>query len=126
MPRPRFSLRTLLLAVTVVAVGCGAWVWANAKLEARRSRFELLMYYHFSKIIAGTRCSGPKSYCDEYFEKYHAFTDYHSKMGEKYEAAYYKPWMPVATDPPEPESPFPHDQPWTLMLEQTLKEKGYL
>ena len=89
MPRVRFTIRRMLLAIAVVAVYLGWSRW----IEKRSERFQALWNEHVNKI---GEISSPKPRPDE-VQGY-----YHLKMGEKYRAAINRPWFPVEPDPPEP------------------------
>jgi hypothetical protein len=88
MPRVRFTIRRLMVAVAIVAIYFGWSRW----MERRSDRFRSLWIEHLYKFV---EISSPKP-LDE-VQGY-----YHFKMGEKYRAAMNRPWLPVEPDPPEP------------------------
>ena len=83
-PRVRFTVRRLMVAVAIVAV-------VSAML-IRAAWFRALSDHHRSRIIL----VGPPS---PQLER----TLYHMEMSNKYAKAASHPWLPVASDPPEPE-----------------------
>lgn len=100
MPRPRFSLRTQLIAVAIVAVVLGVVV----NLRARRDRFAALAAYYGKQLRdrSATRTLGdvgpvlvPSS--REASEEFLGA----SALAEKYERAARRPWLPVLPDPEE-------------------------
>lgn len=111
MRMPRFRIRTLMIAVAVVAVIlCGARL---AKIEQKRKAF---------RTRAAIHATYGRSFRDAYekrtavaFEFPHgpvfartlalrlAWAEYHESLALKYEHAARYPWLPVEPDPPEPE-----------------------
>ena len=89
MPRVRFTIRRMLVAIAVVAVYLGWSRW----MERRSERFRALWIEHINKV---GEISSPKPSPRE-VQGY-----YHLKMGEKYKSAMNRPWLPVEPDPPEP------------------------
>jgi hypothetical protein len=92
MPRVRFTIRRMLVAIAVVAVYLGWSRW----MERRSERFRALWIDHIDKV--GT-ISSPKP---ALLSPHEVQGYYHLKMGEKYRAAMNRPWLPVEPDPPEP------------------------
>jgi hypothetical protein len=89
MPRVRFTVRWMMVAIAVVAIYFGWSRW----MERRSERFRALWIEHINKV---GEISSPKPSPHE-VQGY-----YHLKMGEKYRAAMNRPWLPVEPDPPEP------------------------
>lgn len=79
LPRARFAVRRLMVAMAIVAV---ATVWWAEKSKGRIAPF---MY----KAVMHSVEPDP--------------TGYHARMVAKYEWAARYPWLPVWPDPPEPE-----------------------
>ena len=100
MPRVRFTVRRLMIAVAIVALlGYGA-----RTLKDRRARFEARAteeYWLFIDASAyngswptGTPWPPPQS---------NSKSRHHEKLAAKYRHATRYPWLPVEPDPPEPE-----------------------
>jgi hypothetical protein len=89
MPRVRFTIRRMMVAVAVVAIVFGWFSW----MGGRAARFRSLWAEHINKVGV---VSSPKPRPDE------VQGTYHLKMGEKYRIAALRPWLPVEADPPEP------------------------
>ncbi len=90
LPRVRFTVRRMMVAVAAVA----CIFWASLLIERRR-RFLIIIDSHRMP--------------DARFLRYHD-ADYelrlirwHDEMQAKYEFAAAHPWLPVAPDPPAPE-----------------------
>ncbi len=89
MPRFRFTVRRMMIAVAV-----GAFVMGL--LAERRARFNRIADWHHAYVmdhqyqtwlsLAGREAPFP----------------YHERMALKYYDAARHPWLPVAPDPPEP------------------------
>ena len=92
MPRVRFTIRRLMVAVAVVAIYFGWSRW----MERRSERFRALWIDHINKV---GEISSPKP---ELLRPHEVQGYYHLKIGEKYRAAMNRPWLPVEPDPPEP------------------------
>jgi hypothetical protein len=88
----RLTVRRLMIVVAIVACGIGGWRYG----ESRRERFAYLEVKHKSlslpRIVDGFE-PGPSQ----------EVADYHRAMANKYRFARQYPWLPVASDPPEPE-----------------------
>jgi hypothetical protein len=93
LPRPRFTMRRLILVVAIVGLLVGGWLWG----ERRRTKFAELEFRHqmlsIPRIIDPDLKPGPPK----------EVANYHREMAEKYRFAATYPWLPVAPDPPEPE-----------------------
>lgn len=112
----RFRLRTLLLAVTVVALLLAGGV----TLHKRRQRFLAIASQHrvaewFSSAASGMASSIPTvgegpgvallRLPDTMPGGVRAQSVFHAAMRVKYERAARYPWLPVEPDPPAPEGP---------------------
>jgi hypothetical protein len=84
LPRPRFTVRTLMIAVAIVAVAAAIAVG----LRRRSQRFMRLAYDH--EDMSYTRPGDPVA-------------SYHDRLSWKYQQAARYPWLSVPPDPPEPE-----------------------
>jgi hypothetical protein len=92
-PRPRFTVRRLMVAVAIVGGVLGLLSWSRTRVV----NFRRLADHHgrLSRELQQTRegytCTfgTPRS-------------DYHRVMEAKYLRAAEHPWSPVAPDPPEP------------------------
>ena len=84
LPRVRFTVRWMMVAVVIVAV--------ISAVLARAARFRELAHYHGTKVAF---VSPPSPLVTK--------TLYHLKMVEKYLFHARYPFLPVAPDPPEPE-----------------------
>lgn len=94
--RPRYSLRTLLVLVTLLAVAAG-----SLALKMRSDR--LYDTYVSHKTTAEEYvCILPPVYVPGEDE----WREYHKVMAEKYLRASRRPWLPVEPDPPAPPDPF--------------------
>lgn len=93
MPRGRFRLRTLMIAVAVVALlAFGVTLIRNA----RRYRRTAVHHAIVSRIIEIEAGRAPTQSDRER-------AAYHSKLNDKYEHAASRPWLPLPPDPPPPE-----------------------
>jgi hypothetical protein len=130
-PRPRFTVRQLMIAVAVVAVAFG---YQNA--VRRRDTFEFMALFHRQEMeacrdyLAGATVqstggdgrttyrrmvpTGPdpgiadarsRGWGVELFERasLKRLEAYHAEMKQKYERAARYPWLPVEPEPPEPQ-----------------------
>jgi hypothetical protein len=92
--RPRFTVRSLMFAVAVLAVLLGLILAYPDWADRRRARFERTGYKH--------------AWTYEAFGRSPSLGDvrrlaYHDLMRKKYHNAVRYPWMPVMPDPPEPQ-----------------------
>jgi hypothetical protein len=98
----RFSVKTLLVAIALVATLFGMF--------ARRSRALALAELHESKtMLTGWACS--RTRCQRFCvdrsgnpdsAKQIKDSEWHARLAAKYRLAANRPWLPVAPDPPEP------------------------
>jgi hypothetical protein len=84
LPRPRFSVRRMMVAVAIVGVVLGVFM--------RAARLQQVSDYHRSRIILISP-PDPRVYT----------TLYHIQMANKYSDAARHPWLPVTPDPAEPQ-----------------------
>jgi hypothetical protein len=108
MRLPRFRIRTLMIAVAVVAIPLGAMV----AVAERRQRFMRMATAHWRATVAvqilenGTANGVVEHYLDArgvpLGAQQQARDKWHETMAEKYRQAARRPWLPVPPDPPEP------------------------
>ena len=123
LPRFRFRLWWLMVLVAVVGLVLGVGV----TIQKRQQRFAVLGTYHFEGYYRYLRSSSNVMHddatCAEFWEKEYPPSEggqhlhpiggmmskrdylwmvYHSKMGDKYSAAWNRPWLPVSPDPLPP------------------------
>ena len=91
LPRPRFTVRTLMVAVAIVAVVLGGSI-------ERRNRFRKLAALHQSKFNILLE----RSPCIGFFGGAVDRLGWHETMKFKYDDAARYPFLPVRPDPPEP------------------------
>jgi hypothetical protein len=91
LPRVRFTVRRLMVAVAVVGITLGAL----AACRSRSARFREIRDRHRAAMIVGFEAPGEAAPA--------ARLDWHRAIERKYEYAARHPWLPVAPDPPEPE-----------------------
>jgi hypothetical protein len=102
LPRVRFTVRRMMVAVAVVGLLAGLGVEG----ERRRERFREEAIHHFVIRSDGERARRLWAQLPTVFHERVAAIDawlsYHERMEEKYDRAASFPWLPVAADPPEP------------------------
>jgi hypothetical protein len=86
LPRPRFSVRRMMVVVAIVGIALGLDAW-----KASRAAF-------FGQKGAGHMQAWLRLPTDAPLSK----TRYHLRLASKYYRAYRSPWLPVEPDPPEP------------------------
>jgi hypothetical protein len=102
LPRVRFTIRRLMIAVAVVAVMIRAdemrrrWTTFSAKGAEYRQRAGFL----WSKANALATISPDDL---DQPPRILELSEYYRDLAEKYERAAARPWLTVAPDPPEPE-----------------------
>ena len=98
MRPPRFRLRTLLVAVAVVAVVLGFVCWKR-EMERRAYVYQRRAFYHLVRGFDGVRdwIRARRS------PEVHRRVVYHDALAKKWHRAWRYPWLPVEPDPPEPE-----------------------
>jgi hypothetical protein len=100
LPKPRFTLRRLMLAVVIAAVvlATGAWGLKSVSYQRRAA-------YHRDQLRF--RADLPYFNDQQYsrdFKVYIQRRGWHEAMADKYERAARYPWLCVEPDPPEPSS----------------------
>ena len=102
MPLPHFRLRSLLIAVAVVAVFLAAGTWGG-KMWQRSGLYRQQAGYHRDQlgIIVDPPYLNPQQYHDVQ-ERISRRRGWHGAMAEKYELAALRPWIPLEPDSPEP------------------------
>lgn len=102
MPRVRFTVRRMMVAVAVAALTLGVIVG----LQNRHQRFRRIAEDHRSRMIAWEevgRSEATRKRFDLSGQQVSlAAHHWHLQMAENYEHAARRPWLPVAPDPPEP------------------------
>jgi hypothetical protein len=107
VPRVRFTIRWLMIAVAVVGTVLGV-------VLERRSRFLRLADYHRSQIVGAHRVQAlmRNGGCVTFWmdakgrtvsSPQEAKDRWHTELSSKYVLAARCPWLPVESDPPEPE-----------------------
>ncbi len=99
-PRRRwfqFSLGSLMIVVTIVAMGAGIWKWG----EGRRKEFLMRALVHSirTRPIRPIRLINLRPVSPEERE----WREYNKNLAEKYYRAARYPWLPDWPDPPPPE-----------------------
>ncbi len=88
---PRFTVRRLMVAVAIIGSALGITI-------ERRERFRWIAVHHRAAVpqhIPGIKPLGME-------DKDWRLIEWHESMARKYEHAARYPWLPVATDQPEP------------------------
>jgi hypothetical protein len=88
LPRVRFTVRRMMVAVALIASVLGLLVWMDRRAREFRDRRD----YHRTCWSA----------IDEGFDVEPAPAAYHRTMAEKYRRAAERSWLPIEPDPPEP------------------------
>jgi hypothetical protein len=108
VPRLRFTLRRMMIAVALVALlfGAAAGLWRRhlsfkrqADEYAKRMNTEFARGYRVA--IARWPSDGELKMKDEHYR----LKDYYKQLKLKYERAAARPWLPVESDRPPPEWP---------------------
>jgi hypothetical protein len=87
LPRVRFTVRRMMVAVAVLAISMAAGLrWFDLRSRARA--------YAFWAAVSPVSFKGPKG---------ERLATHYDLLRLKYEWAARYPWLPVAPDPPEPE-----------------------
>ena len=101
LPRPRFRVRRLMVAVAVMAVVFGLW--------KRREQFLERARYYADALSMPCSLPPPETEADAFrrWEKDQEYQrkriEYFHKLRLKYEHAARFPFFPVEADPPQPE-----------------------
>jgi hypothetical protein len=115
MPRVRFTVRRMMIAVAIVgaALGLGLWGmratrWANdcktrAGWHTSWGRYMIAEADEYRIAIeSGTSLHPEAKNYPRYEARERARGRFHLRLAAKYERAARYPWLPVAPDPPEP------------------------
>jgi hypothetical protein len=103
LPRPRFTVRRLMVAVAVVGMVLGSGV----EVVRRWLLFRERAAQHAQLVMRGM-CNNPMTgttvpdFTPAEIEALRQ-SEYHRRLYLKYRDAASYPWLPVAPDPPEPE-----------------------
>ncbi len=114
MQRLRWSMRTLIAGVALLAAALGFAVGIHRRYES----FRRLAAHHFQAhcllidqaggpLVCGTGLTDSdieRIFCRRGPNESRAYyaAMYHYELSEKYRLAWERPWLPVATDPPAP------------------------
>jgi hypothetical protein len=99
LPRMRFTVRRLMVAVAVVAVAIAGIDLAHKAIGYRLAASRHAMIQHGLVLPE----SGPAELIERAKRHNDKLRAYHESLRRKYEFAASHPWLPVAPDPPEPE-----------------------
>jgi hypothetical protein len=94
LPRFRFTVRLLLILVTLVALGLGLDGW----MVRRSARFRRLVDHH--ALVGGQSVEWGPGHCGMAVSTPRSL--YHWELVAKYQHAARYPWFPVESDLPEP------------------------
>jgi hypothetical protein len=91
LARVRFTVRWMMVAVMVAAVGLGMLAWVGRRTAAFRDRAERLgvQWMRLNYVSSTPRIERLKIHC--------------AALRQKYDRALRYPFLPVPPDPPEPE-----------------------
>ncbi len=89
LPRVRFTVRRMMVAVAVVAIGVVGYV--NVEKDRTRRVWIAAEHAYEAELLAKSAGSSPAKF------------RWHEAMAAKYLRAARYPFLPVAPDPPEPE-----------------------
>jgi hypothetical protein len=102
----RFHLRTLLIAVAIVAVVLGVlamrWRAEHYRALAERHAFLASVYQAGESTVGGIGPDG-RTFSETRSLRDPRKVRYHAALKERYERAACYPWLSVETDPPPPE-----------------------
>jgi hypothetical protein len=95
MPAPRFRVRTLMAAVGAVALAVWGAMMGSRSYDYYRRTQEYCAQERGWREIASRNGTGLKQFASECAE-------YFARLTTKYRRAMWRPWLPVAPDPPAP------------------------
>jgi hypothetical protein len=107
---PSFRIRTLMIAIALLAVLLGRWMNFKHRAHVHHGELERILISNFDMYLACTPAQGDP-YTDRYRQALNAvqpiwlFMQYQEEMEQKYLYAFRRPWLPVASDPPAPARP---------------------
>jgi hypothetical protein len=97
IPRVRFTVRRMMVAVAIMGVALGLY-------KRREKLLALADYHEKGEKCAGLGTGGGISWINQHGEEVtETKSDWHSQLAEKYHRAASRPWLPVEADSPEPE-----------------------
>jgi hypothetical protein len=101
LPRVRFTVRRMMVAVALVALCLAAWSYWDRRDE-RFLEFAVKAMTH-TTLARDYETGRPFGSLLERAPVNPRKAAYHAALARKYERAASHPWLPVAPDPPEPE-----------------------
>ena len=120
LPRVRFSVRVLMVAVAVVALALGGYSWGRVLLDRRdRYLFEANWQAHFVELARDTEKDLTPAERAKFGPAYRAMAAYHADREKKFRWAAAHPWFVVEDDPDPPVDPmsgypFMKDHPYNM------------
>ncbi len=115
-PRVRFTVRRMMVAVAIVAfalalaLGGVRWgvrmLWLSQKYQRLARDHEIAEYDDKGSEVRLRNLAalqGPNNNYERVAARIQRRAEYHGRMRAKYMRAAYRPFLPVAPDPPEPE-----------------------
>ena len=107
LPRVRFTVRRMMVAVVVVATAMATYMWAIL-IPARAAKYRRLADgYEFSESYYNDPSRGPPDSAERAL-----VVNYLAMLKRKYDIAARHPWWPIDQDPPEP----PEASKWGLTI----------
>ena len=94
LPRPRFTVRRLMVVVAIVGIGLGVMI-------ERRNRFRKIAARHHAEFQRLISLEPGAHYGPADLKM--LVHEWHYSMSAKYEDAARYPWLPVRPDRPEPD-----------------------
>jgi hypothetical protein len=104
LPRVRFTVRRMMIAVAVLAIGCGATRWMaemRARSAAHRQRASEFYGFMF-RVGSFSRTADGRSVDLSDNENKRLMDDWELRMVAKYLRLSYYPWLTAEPDPPPP------------------------
>ncbi|MHC5539080.1 hypothetical protein ACYOEI_12750 [Singulisphaera rosea] len=101
---PKFRIRTLMIAVVVLALAFGGLVTLQ-RMATRMQRYRVLAREHQRLEVVNRLTSQGlvmNGATKPGVERHNVLAEYHHVLNLKYEFAFRHPWLPVPPDPPEP------------------------
>ena len=119
LPRMRFTIRRLMVAVAVLAMVIGAIEGLRRRRESFEERAKMFAQkvsdaFNDEQNYRMSHRSSTFAYDPRTTSAYNQLVEHYSALQEKYQQAAARPWLPVAPDAPEPAWPkdVPRDVPW--------------
>ena len=91
LPRMQLTIRRMMIAVAVVAVAFSIPVGLRSRSEALARNSQAHFRAANDLLFSPRRPAGASRFY------------WHVQLGKKYRSAATRPWLPVESDPPEPE-----------------------